>query len=604
MRMLKAAAVIDLLVSALAVMLIFPAQATSRASLSIQQRRDALKRLLDEQWQYTLREGPETATVFGDYRYNDRWSDISLRHQAQQNEEAKNFLVRFESIDATGFPEQEQLNLQLMIRQLKDQIEGYQLKIFEMPVDQFGGLQITLPALAATVPTDSTAHYEDYIARLNAIPTLIDQLIEVLIQGKKDKLMPPRILLEKVVVQCRSIAAVAGMQNAFVQPVANFPKTIPQATQARLRAALVQAVDTKVRPAYQKLARFIETEYVPAGQTKIGIWALPNGDAMYRYFIRTQTTTEKSPDEIYNLGIQQVREIEKEQTALALKLGGKDLKSFRQSLKTNPKLYPSSRERLLALYRKYITQMQAQLPKLFGILPKSSVEVVPVETFREKQVAAAEYLVGTPDGSRPGRVYVNTGDYRNDSIIGIEYIAYHEGVPGHHMQLSIAQELPSLPPFRQHAFFTAFIEGWALYAEGLGKEVGLYQDPYSDFGRLGGELDRACRLVLDTGVHYKHWTREQMVEFFREHSNSSESNIQAEVDRYIAWPGQALAYKLGELEFLELRERADRELGAKFDIRAFHDEVLKSGALPLDVLDARMNQWIAKMKMAHPKAKQ
>lgn len=563
---------------------------------SLDQRRDALNKLLDEQWQYTMRESPEFATVVGDYRYNDRWSDMSLAHIAQQNDDAKKFLARFEAIDTSGFPEQEQLNKELMIRNLKDAIEGYELKTFEMPVDQIFGIQLQLAQSPAIVPFDSVKHYEDYLARLNAIPTVIDQVIETLRQGEKDKLMPPKYLLDKVVVQCDSIAEAQGPKNAFAQQALKFSDTIPAPDQTRLRDAIVAAVDNNVRPAYLKLASFIRTEYAPKGRTEPGVWSLPRGDALYRYAIRTQTTTNKSADEIHRLGLEQIAEIEKQQTAIALKQGFKDLKSFRASFKTNPKVIPSSREEILNLYRKFIAQMQPELPKLFGLLPKAPVDVVAVEQFREAGAAAASYVQGTPDGSRPGKVFVNTGDYQHRFTINIESTSYHEGVPGHHLQISIAQQLGELPPFRQQGQYTAYIEGWALYSERLGKDIGFFRDPYSDFGRLNDELLRACRLVLDTGVHAKHWTREQMVKLFREHSGEDEPDLQAETDRYIAAPGQALAYKLGQLKFLELRQRAERQLGAKYDIRAFHDEMLNGGALPLDTLDARTDRWIADLK--------
>ncbi len=570
---------------------------TLTAQTSLDQRRHELNKLLDEQWQYTMRESPEFATVVGDYRYNDRWSDQSLVHQAQQNEDAKKFLARFSAIDTTGFPDQERINKELMIRNLKEGIEGYGLKTFEMPEDQMNGAHLQLPQFASIAPFDSVKHYEDYLTRLNALPTVIDQIIEILQQGEKDKLMPPKYLLEKVVVQCRSIANAAGAENAFVQPpLAKFPQTITAADQTRLRNAMIAAVDNRVRPAYVKLASFIESDYAPKGRTEVGMWSLPNGPALYQFAIRTQTTTAKSADEIHQLGLAQVAAIEKEQTAIALKLGAKDLKSFRESLKTNPKTIPTSREDILDTYRKYISHMKPELSQLFGLLPKATVEVVPVEAFREKEAPAAEYVPGTPDGSRPGKVYVNTGDYQHRSKISMESTAYHEGIPGHHMQISIAQELPTLPPFRQHAQFTAYVEGWALYSERLGKELGFYQDPYSDFGRLNDELLRACRLVLDTGVHSKHWTRDQMVSYFREHSGEDEPDIQAETDRYIVMPGQALAYKLGQLKFLELRQRAKDQLGAKYQVRAFHDEMLDGGALPLDTLETRTDAWIQTVK--------
>ncbi len=302
------------------------------------------------------------------------------------------------------------------------------------------------------------------------------------------------------------------------------------------------------------------------------------------------------PEEIHQLGLSEVARIEAEQLAIAKKLGFSNLKDFRASLKNNPKLIPTSREQILETFRKYIAQMEPELPKLFGLLPKTQLEVRPVQEYREKEAAFAEYNQGTPDGSRPGIVYVDTGDYQHRSLTSAESTAYHEGVPGHHMQIAIAQTLPELPAFRQQAFYSAYQEGWALYAERLGKEVGFYQDPYSDYGRLSDEELRAIRFVVDTGVHYKHWTRQQMVDFFHEHSSNDEPDIQAETDRYIAWPGQALAYKLGQLEILKLRSEDQAALGSRYDIRAFHDEILNGGALPLDVLDARVTAWIAAQK--------
>jgi uncharacterized protein (DUF885 family) len=307
------------------------------------------------------------------------------------------------------------------------------------------------------------------------------------------------------------------------------------------------------------------------------------------------TTTDMTPEQIHQLGLSEVARIEAEETTIAKKLGFNDLASLRASLKSNPDLHPKSREAILDQYRKYEGQMWTKLPELFGRLPKAKLEVRAIPEYVEKQ-SATHYDLGAPDGSRPGHVFVNTYDFANQLDISNESTAYHEGVPGHHMQISIAQELPELPPFRQNAFYTAFQEGWALYSERLGKEVGFYQNPYSDYGRLDDEMLRAVRLVVDTGAHYKHWTREQMVQFMRDHTSNAEAGIQSETDRYIAWPGQALAYKVGQLTILRLREKAKQELGDKFDIRAFHDEVLGAGALPLDVLEKRIDDWVAEKK--------
>jgi uncharacterized protein (DUF885 family) len=409
-------------------------------------------------------------------------------------------------------------------------------------------------------------------------------------------LMPPRYLLEKVVTQCQSIAQPAGEASVFGHAVAKFPDAVPEADRKRLHDAIIAAVDTKVRPAYRKLADFVAKDYAPKGRTKPGLWSLPNGDELYKFAIEQQTTTTKSPQEIHELGLSEVKRIEGEQLKIAQKQGYKDLESFRVAMAADPKTHATSRQQIVDLYKKYIAQMQPKLPELFGLLPKTSVEVLPVQEYREKEASGAEYNQGTADGKRPGRVYVNTSDFANRTILNIESTAYHEGVPGHHMQISIAQSLSDLPPFRQQAGYTAYIEGWALYAERLGEEVGFYQDPLSFYGHLSDELLRANRLVLDTGVHYKHWTRQQMVDFFHEHSSQDEPEVQAETDRYIVLPGQALAYKIGQLKILELRERAKQALGAKFDIRAFHDQILNGGALPLDVLSTRIDNWIASVK--------
>jgi len=556
----------------------------------------ALNDLLAEQWQYTMKESPEFASILGDYRYNDQWSDFSIAHIGQQKKDAEAFLKRFEAIDTSGFPEQDRLNQQLMVRQLKDGLEGIALKNYEMPIDQFGGAHLQLAQFVSALPFDSTKHYEDYITRLDKVPAIMDELIAILKQGEKDKLMPPRFLLEKVVGQCRSIAEPAGEESVFGMSVKKFADTVPEADRKRLHDAVIAAVDGKVRPAYRKLADFVEKEYAPKGRTQEGLWALPDGDKRYRFAVEQMTTTTMDPAAIHELGLSEVKRIEAEQTKIALKLGYKDLKAMRVALDNDPKVHATSRQQIVDLYKKYIAQMQPKLPELFGLLPKTQVEVLPTQEYREKEASGAEYQQGTPDGTRPGRIYVNTYDFGKRLTTNIETTAYHEGVPGHHMQISIAQTLPGLPPFRQQAGYTAYIEGWALYAERLGEELGFFQDPLSYYGHLSDELLRADRLVLDTGVHYKHWTREQMINYFREHSSQDEPSIQSETDRYISTPAQALAYKVGQLKILDLRERAKKELGDKFDIRAFHDEILDGGALPLDVLDARVSAWIASVK--------
>jgi uncharacterized protein (DUF885 family) len=337
----------------------------------------------------------------------------------------------------------------------------------------------------------------------------------------------------------------------------------------------------------------MEVSYIPAGRAEPGISSLPDGAKYYQFLIRRTTNTEMPPDQIHQIGLDEVKKDEAEMLAIAKKLGFQDLKSFNASLKTNPKLHPTSGDQLLEAARGYLGPMQAKLPELFGRLPKTSFEVAAVPDYLEKTSAPAYYEPGSPDGSRPGRLRIDTYNAPTRNLYQVEDLSYHEGLPGHHMQISIAREQTGVPAFRKFGGYTAFSEGWGLYAERLGKDLGFYQDPYSDYGRLEGDIWRAIRLVVDTGVHAGGWNREQMVDFFHDHSAIDETSIQAEVDRYIAWPSQALAYKIGQLKILELRDRAKKALGDKFDIRAFHDQVIDSGALPLDVLDERINAWIA-----------
>lgn len=580
--------------------------AQSVAKGDVASRVQALNALLAEQWEYTLKNSPEFATILGDLRYNDHWSDVSLAHMRADHQATQDFLKRFEAIDTSGFPDSDKLNQQLMVRQLKDSLRSYDLKLYEMPLDQMSGVHIALAGFVSSIPFNSAREYDDYLARLKAVPKLFDQVTAVARQGMADKMMPPKYLLEKVVKQIASIEQPAGMDSVFAEPLKHFPKSVSAADQKRLHDSIVAAIDHDVRPAYAKLSKFVADDYAPHGRSQPGVWDLPNGEAIYRFQVEQMTTTRETPQQIHEIGLAEVKRIEGEMTKIAHAQGFRDLASFRASLKTNPKTHATSREDILNRYRGYIAGMEPELPKLFGRLPKTEVVVKPVEKFREKEAAAAEYHQGTPDGSRPGQIFVNTGDFANRSVLTIESTAYHEGIPGHHLQISIAQSLPKLPPFRQQAGYTAYVEGWALYAEQLGKEVGFYKDPLSDYGRLSDELLRADRLVLDTGVHYKHWTRQQMVDFFHAHSSEDEPDVQAETDRYITWPGQALAYKTGELKILALRARAKQALGDQFDIRAFHDEILGGGALPLDVLEDRVNDWIAAVKAgkapAHPAA--
>src|SRR5581483_11347449 len=447
--------------------------------------------------------------------------------------------------------------------------------------------------LVTLTPFDNVKDYENYVARLHQIPRLFEQLTANMRQGMSDRLMPPKYLLEKAAAQTEAIAKVDVDASPFRKPVEKFLASIPAADQERLRVAVVAAIQSDVIPAYRKLANFMTKEYAPKGRTDPGVWALPDGDARYRFAVKKMTTTDLTPEQIHEIGLKQLAETEKEMLALAHQLGFKDIASLNDHIRKDRSMYATSGQQLFDLYTKYARQMEARLPELFGTLPKNKLIIVPMDEFRAKDAPPADYTPGASDGSRPGRINVNEWNPSQRLLLNLEAIAYHEGVPGHHLQFSISQELPDVPAFRKNGDYTAYTEGWALYSERLGKEIGFYQDPYSNYGRLENEMWRDIRLVIDTGVHAKHWSRDQMVDYFHQYTAMDEPNVQSEVDRYIGWPGQALAYKLGQLEILKLREQAKQQLGAKFDVKAFHDEVLDNGPLPLDVLDTDVERWIA-----------
>ena len=546
--------------------------------------------LFEEQYESDLRNFPQRATARGDYRFNDKLAEYSLAAIAQRQKTDEDFLRRLQAIPTGGFSGQDQLSHDLLTRVLQQRIADFDLKEYEMPVNTQSGLHTSLADLPLSVPLDSVKHYEDYIARLHQVPRALSQTAEVLRAGMNDKLMPVRFILEKIPVQCQGIIDA----NPFLLPTKKYPADISPEDQKRLTRQITDAVNSDVIPAYRSFASFVRTEYAPAGRTTLAITSLPDGDKRYQNDIYSMTTTRMTPAEIHQLGLREIDRILAEMTAIAKKEGFPDLASFRASLKTDPRYIPKSADQILDDFRRAIAQMQPKLPELFTLLPKSPVTVEAIPAFQAS--AATHYVTGTPDGKRPGRVVVATSNFADRSTIDDESTAYHEGIPGHHMQLSVQQQLEGLPKFRLHLGFTAYIEGWGLYAEQLGKEVGFYQDPVSDYGRLSSELFRAVRLVVDTGIHSQGWTRDEVVDFFRKSGAVDEPTIQSETDRYISWPAQALAYKLGQLKFLELRERARKELGPKFDLRAFHDEMLNGGALPLDLLDARTNAWIAQQK--------
>jgi uncharacterized protein (DUF885 family) len=556
---------------------------------------ETLAALLDENWQHQLRTNPEFATAIGDNRYNNRLSDISPAAIARELDYNRHLLTALEQIDSSQLSPNDRLNQSLLERSLRTSIAGAPFKDWEMPATQMGGPQ-DFAGLAKDMPFKTVQDYQNYLSRLRSLPAFFQQAIANMRQGMRDGLMPPRYLLDKVAEEASDVASKSPATSLFTDPVKNFPASVPAAERARLTKEINQAVSTQVLPAFAAFAKFVKDEYAPKGRTDFGIWSLSDGAARYRQAIEEQTTTNSNPDDLHELGLKQVAEIEKQMLVIANAQGYQDLKSFNAHIFADKHHYGKSAEQILGLYARYTDQMYAKLPQYFGRLPKNKLSVVPMESYRAPNAVPADYSPGAGDGSRPGRINVNEFEPTKRLLLNVEAIAYHEGIPGHHLQFSIAQELTGVPPFRKFASYNAFSEGWALYAETLAHEMGFYQDPYSEYGRLQNLMWRSVRLVVDTGVHSQHWSRQQMIDFFHQHTAMDDQNIETEVDRYIAWPAQALGYKLGEMTILKLRARAREQLGAKFDIRAFHDAVLEQGPLPLDVLEANVNQWIASKK--------
>ncbi len=567
-------------------------QSSPRASL--QDRLAAQNSLFQQQFADDLKSSPETATAYGNDQYNSLLDHRSLAANARDNAADRAFRSQLQAISTAGFSDQDRTSHDLLLHVLDQRIADYELKTFEMPLSQMQGVHNEIADLPNSVPLDTLQHYEDYLARLHQVPRAFDETIEVLRQGLKDGLMPVRALLEQVPAQCADTIE----ENPFLAPLKQFPASISEADQKRLTVAIAAAVNDEVLPAYRRFAEFVAKEYAPHGRTTLGLGSLPDGARRYQNAIREQTTTNMSPAEIRALGLKEVARITQAMNDLAHKAGYADLQAYRAALAANPKYIPQSPEQIVGDFSRYIAQMQPRLPDLFATLPKTPVSVEPIPPSQPGN--ATHYVPGTPDGSRPGRVVVATANFAHRLLIDDETIAYHEGVPGHHMQISIQQRLTGLPEFRLHLINNAYAEGWAVYAEALGKEIGFFQDPASDFGRLSRELLRAVRLVIDPGIHSEGWTREQAVAYFRASGAADEPTIQAEIDRYIAWPAQALGYKIGQLKIRDLRERSKQQLGSRFDIRAFHDQVLNGGNLPLDVLETRIDTWLAAQTIPNP----
>jgi len=559
---------------------------------TLQDRTAQLNLIFHDYWQETLKHSPEMASTIGDKRYDDQLSDYSDQAYNESLARGERFIERLGSVDTTGMSDQEKLSKRLLVHDLVDQQESSTCEPWQTPVTQFSGIQVDLPMLAGILSFTSADDYDHYIARLNKVPAAILQISTDLMLGEEAGRSEPQFIMQKVLVQVNALAMGKPEDSPFASPLQRFPASISAQDRAQIRTALLTAIRTQVQPAFGHLAKYLATQYIPNARKDAGLWATKGGDACYTYLVQSYTTTNLTPEQVYQMGVADVARIEPQLLAVVHQLGYKDLRSFHKELVNNPKEHAQSGAQLIGLYQHYVDQMKPKLPDLVTKLPHAPLKVVAMPSFGSADQVPADYQPGTPDGSRPGEIRVNTTDATKRLLTQVEAIAYHEGVPGHHLQISLAQEQTGIPEFRRFEMYTAFVEGWAFYSEQLGKEVGFYQNPYSKYGMLENQMWRAVRLVVDTGVHYKHWTREQMVQYFHDHTAMDDITIQEEVDRYIVWPGQALAYDVGRLKILQLRAEAQKALGNNFDLRAFHDEVLDSGALPLDILQQRVDTWI------------
>jgi uncharacterized protein (DUF885 family) len=556
-------------------------------------------RLVDISWEYTVKESPEFATAIGYPGQNDRWSDISLEAIARRKETDKLDLELIKSIERVKLPAKDLITYDVYRRNAEFSVEGHQFPFEFLQLNQLGGVHQNVTQVISSTTFRTTKDYEDLVARLNGVPALIDQTIALLQKGLEQKVTPPQVALRDVPQQVLNLMVKDPADSPMLAPLKEMPALVPAAEQMRLRQAATEAFTKKVGPALQKLHDFLVAKYLPGARPTIGANKLPNGDKMYEYTTRQQTTTELTPAQIHQIGLDEVKRIRGEMDKVITGTGFKgDFHAFMKFLLTDPKFYYTDAESLLAGYRDISKQIDPKLVEFFGIIPRLPYGIKAVPAYAEKSQPGGYYEPGSLKAGRPGYFFANTYDLPSRPKWGMETLALHEAVPGHHFQLALAQEMEDLPEFRKHAHYNAFGEGWALYAEFLGYEMGFFKDPYQNFGHLADEMLRAVRLVVDTGLHSKDWTREEAIKYFQDNSGTPPHDIEVEVDRYIVWPSQALGYKIGQLKIRELRSYAEKELGQKMDLRAFHDEVLKNGALPMSVLETHVKDWVAKRKSA------
>ncbi len=555
-----------------------------------------LHNLFDLDWEYGNIEYPEGATAVGYPGQNGRWTDQSLDAIARRKKELQLPLAVINSIDRGALSAADQLNYDLFKKNTVDAIEGTRFPGEYLAIGPRGGPQGLSETLAEN-PNSTVADYEDILARLHGVPVVLEQTTVLLQKGLAAGVIWPKITLRDVPGQVQALLTADPMKSPLLGPFTRFPTNIGAADRERLTAAAVAAYNTEVKPAYQTLHDYLEKTYVPGARESIAMSALPDGEAWYAYNVRIQTTTTRTPKQIHETGLAEVKRIRAQMDSVIAAVGFKgSFADFVKFLRTDPRFYFTDSASLVRAYRELVKRVDPELPKLFGKLPRLTYGVATIPSYIAKSATMAYYQPGSPDAARAGYYYVNTYDLSARAKWEMEALSLHESVPGHHLQIALSQELEGVPKFRRYGGYTAFVEGWALYGESLGPQLGMYTDPYSKFGQLTYEMWRAVRLVIDTGMHEFGWTRQQAITYFTENSAKTEHDIVVEVDRYITDPGQALAYKTGELKIKELRAYAQSELGAKFDIREFHDQVLGQGAIPLDLLEARIREWVAAKK--------
>jgi len=556
-----------------------------------------LHQLFAQRWEYTMREYPEFATSVGYPGQNARWTDNSLETIARRKRELNDPLNVLRTIDRAKLGPTDQLNYDLFRRNLTDAVEESRFPGELMAITQLDGVQQDVPSTIAKMPAGTVRNYEDILARLRAVPVLVNQTIVLLQRGLATGITPPRITLRDVPSQAQDLVVDDPLTSPLLSAFSHFPAGVPAPDQQRLRAAALAAYRDSVAPAFRKLSTFLRDRYVPGARTTTGIRDLPNGMAWYQVRARASTTTDLTPEQIHAIGLAEVKRIRAAMDSVIAASGFKgSFAEFVQFLRTDPRFYWTTADDLIHASRELMKRIDPELTRLFGALPRLPYGVSPIPSYSERSQTTAYYQPGSPLAHRAGTYFVNTYNLPARPKWEMEALSLHEAVPGHHLQIALAQELEGVPEFRRFGGYTAFVEGWGLYSESLGEELGLYTDPYSRFGQLTYEMWRAIRLVIDTGIHTMGWTREQAIDYFKANAAKTEHDITVEVDRYIVWPGQALAYKIGELKIKELRAYSARTLGDRFDVRAFHDQVLGAGAVPLDVLDARIHAWVASVQ--------